>query len=429
MHLALIASFLSVSQAPAPIDSLAGVARGLYRESVAAANRGAVKEARDLMARAHEAWPPQPAYIGAAAALSARLADTAATLRYLGILADMGLTRDLGGNDFVALREVPALASVRRRLAENAGSLVASRAILTLEDAELYPEGMDYDRKTMSYFVASIRKRKIVRIDAYGQVSDMGATDSLDAVLGVRVDSKRGVLWATTRALPQMAGFRAEDSGRAEVVAFDVEKGRVLGRGRPTAGETAHLFGDLTIHSSGDAYLTDSETPALYRARLVAGGRVVIEELMRDRLFRSLQGLTFADGERTLYVADYSHGLLAVDLAARTVRVLPAPPRTTIVGLDGITRYRRSIIAIQNGVVPPRVVRIDLFPDGDEIAAVTVLDRHLPVADEPTIGAIVGDRFVYVANSQWEKYDDQGRLKPNTRLTPPVLLALPLLRP
>jgi len=58
-----------------------------------------------------------------------------------------------------------------------------------------------------------------------------------------------------------------------------------------------------------------------------------------------------------------------------------------------------------------------------------VLDRHLPVADEPTIGAIAGDRFVYVANSQWEKYDDQGRLEAGARLTPPVLLELPLVRP
>jgi len=52
---ALIASVFLVSQAPPPVDSLAGVARGLYREAVAAANRGAAKDARDLMARAHEA--------------------------------------------------------------------------------------------------------------------------------------------------------------------------------------------------------------------------------------------------------------------------------------------------------------------------------------------------------------------------------------
>jgi len=54
--------------------------------------------------------------------MSARLGDTAAVLRYLELLADMGLTRDLGANDFMSLREAPALAKMRRRLAEKRGS-------------------------------------------------------------------------------------------------------------------------------------------------------------------------------------------------------------------------------------------------------------------------------------------------------------------
>ncbi len=49
---------------------------------------------------------------------------------------------------------------------------------------------------------------------------------------------------------------------------------------------------------------------------------------------------------------------------------------------------------------------------------------HQPLADEPTIATVVGHDLIYVANSQWEKYDDQGRRKPGTTLAPTVLLAL-----
>jgi hypothetical protein len=35
---------------------------------------------------------------------------------------------------------------------------------------------------------------------------------------------------------------------------------------------------------------------------------------------------------------------------------------------------------------------------------------------------------VYVANSQWEKYDEQGVRKRAIALTPPVLLSVPLAR-
>lgn len=37
-----------------------------------------------------------------------------------------------------------------------------------------------------------------------------------------------------------------------------------------------------------------------------------------------------------------------------------------------------------------------------------------------------GDRYFYVANSQWEEYDNAGRLKPGVRLEPPKIPELRL---
>lgn len=106
-----------------------------------------------------------------------------------------------------------------------------------------------------------------------------------------------------------------------------------------------------------------------------------------------------------------------------------APPGTTVLGIDGLSWHDGRLIAIQNGVTPPRIIGIRLSAAGEGIAGVEVLDRHLPLADEPTIGTITDDRFVYVANSQWEKYDETGTLRANAVLTAPVLLSLPLPRP
>ena len=60
------------------------------------------------------------------------------------------------------------------------------------------------------------------------------------------------------------------------------------------------------------------------------------------------------------------------------------------------------------------------------ISHFTILDRNVPLADEPTMGVLIGDHYTYVANSQWEKYDDSGARKPGTVLTPPRLLTVPL---
>jgi hypothetical protein len=81
---------------------------------------------------------------------------------------------------------------------------------------------------------------------------------------------------------------------------------------------------------------------------------------------------------------------------------------------------------VQNGVAPARVVRFDLSPDGTRIVGMAIIDRNYLIADEPTSGRMVGNEFVYVANSQWEKYDEKGVAKPGAVLKPPVLLRVPV---
>ena len=86
------------------------------------------------------------------------------------------------------------------------------------------------------------------------------------------------------------------------------------------------------------------------------------------------------------------------------------------------------IIAVQNGVSPARIMRFVLNARGDGISRADVLDQNWEVADEPTIGTIANGHFVYVANSQWEKYDEKMQRVRSKPLTRPRLLAVPLPR-
>jgi hypothetical protein len=127
-----------------------------------------------------------------------------------------------------------------------------------------------------------------------------------------------------------------------------------------------------------------------------------------------------------VYVADYSHGLLRVDLQTRAVSRLDDAPSSTSLGCDGIVWDRGAIVAVQNGVSPARVMRFVLDQTGTRITRADLVDRNFAVADEPTIGAVIGREFVYVANSQWEKHDAAGRRVGPKPLARPVLLAVPL---
>jgi hypothetical protein len=295
--------------------------------------------------------------------------------------------------------------------------------VAVLPDSTFFPEGMDVDPRTGFMYVASIRHRTIAELTPRGDYvrellprSGVG----LGAILAVRVDPQRGVLWATMSGIPQAAGFTTADSTIHALLRIRMPEGEIDGRWDLPSAAGGHTLGDVAIGPLGDVFMSDSRDPVLYRLPTDGGGL----QQIRHPLFRSLQGVAPAPGARAVFVADYSHGLLKVDVISGEVTRLEDAPGSTSLGCDGIVWHDGAIIAVQNGVAPPRVMRFELDSAWTRIVRSDVLDRNLPVADEPTIGTIVGDDFVYVANSQWEKYSDTGERLPRTTLKRPVLISV-----
>jgi sugar lactone lactonase YvrE len=410
----------------AAVDS-AAVARAAWGRGVAAFRRDDLGEARREIGRAASAWPTQPAYPWGLAVVSARAGDATATLAALRAYAALGLGRDLTADSaFAPFLTLPDFRRVRAR--HDAGRAPLRRSVVraTLPDSTFWPEGMDYDPRTGDFYVASVRHGTVARVRPDGQVHELWPRHvaGMGAVLGVRVDTLHDALWVTTSGIPQMEGYTPADSAIAAVLRVRISDGAVERRWDLPAVPGGHVLGDLAVGKGGDVFVTDSYEPVLYRLR---GGSGSLERFTSP-LFRSLQGVApTPDGER-VYVADYSHGILLLSLASGAVIRLADAPGSTSLGCDGIAWSGGSVIAIQNGVTPARIVRFVLDASGRMVTRVEVLDRNVPRADEPTIGAVVGDHFVYVANSQWEKYDSDGSRRGGVALTAPILLSVPLRR-
>jgi len=409
------------------IADSATVARTAWRRAGEALRGGDLAAARREVNRAAAAWPTQEAYAWGRVALAARMADTAAVLAGLAAYADLGIGRDLVAEPaLTAFLAVPGMAALVVRHDAHRSALGPGVVRATLPDSTFWPEGVDYDATTGSYYVASVRHRTIAEIRAGRPPREVlpRHASGIGAILGVRVDTARGVLWATTAGIPQMEGYVPADSGIAALLRIRIADGRIERRWDLPPSATGHTLGDLAVDGRGDVYVTDSNEPVLYR--LPAGGDSLVP--LRNPLFRSLQGIAPTPDGRALYVADWSHGILRVDLASgAVVRVTDAPGSVSL-GCDGIAWDRGAIVAVQNGVSPARVMRFVLAPDELGFVRAEVLDRNPAVADEPTIGTVVGREFVYVGNSQWTKYDAHGARVGGTRLTAPVLLAVPLPR-
>jgi sugar lactone lactonase YvrE len=415
------------AQEPADMAALdsAAVARAAWSRATAAYRAGDLSTSRREVARAEGAWPTQPDYLWAKARLAAAARDSVTLERALRAYADLGLGRDLRADTTIArFLTLPSFGPIVAAHDANRAPLIRSQVRASLPDPTFWAEGMDYDARTGNFYVSSVRHRTIAEIRPSGEVRELWprGRPELGAIFGVRVDAVRRVLWVTTSGLRQTQGYRPADSAIAALLRVRISDGAIERRWDIPAEPGGHVLGDLAIGPRGDVYFTDSKAPVLY---LLRAGTDSVERITNP-LFRSLQGLAPIPDGRSLYLADYSHGLLRVELATGRVSRLHDAPGSTSLGCDGIVWHRGSLIAVQNGVAPARVMRFALDTTGNRILRADVLDRHVPLAVEPTVGAVAGNVFVYVANSQWNNYEEDGTRKVSVALAPPVLLAVPL---
>jgi hypothetical protein len=104
-----------------------------------------------------------------------------------------------------------------------------------------------------------------------------------------------------------------------------------------------------------------------------------------------------------LYVSTFPEGLMVVDLRTNEVQAVARPGDLCLATIDGLYFYRGALIAIQNALMSPRVVRLRLRKDLRGIAGFEVLERRNPLFDGVTTGVIVGKELFYMANIQDEK--------------------------
>lgn len=307
--------------------------------------------------------------------------------------------------------------------------------LLTLSDTTLFPEGIVRDEARSRWLLSSVRQRTVVAVDDAGRITPFARDLPADvgAILGIRIDPARGALFAASAAVPPMLRFTSADTLRAEVLEFDLATGALRRRIALPAAERQRVPGDIAIGPDGTLYVSDGLAARLYVIPPRGEVRVVTSPFIA-----SLQGMVFARDGRAIIAADYRHGLIRIPLAvagasaggatgagADTITQITDSAGRKLQGLDGLAWHGDALIATYNGRLPGRVVRITLAADQRSITAFNVLET-LVNAGEPTLGVVLGDAFVFIANSPWSAFDDAGARKPGTTLAPPEIRRLPL---
>jgi sugar lactone lactonase YvrE len=359
-----------------------------------------------------------PDAVEAVAGAYTDIGDTEHAFSALNQFADLGQAdeRMLAGTSktFAGLAKLSEYQLVVKRMAANKTPVSRAESVFTLDDPGILAEDIDYDAQAKSFLITGVLEKKIIRVAADGKVMDFAQSPSHWPMLAIKVDAEHKLVWATEVALYGFTVAPKSDWGRSAVVCFDLQTGALR---RRIEGPPKSALGDMVVTTKGDPIVSDGGGGGVYR---VSG-----DQLQRIDAgdFISPQTPTMHPDGKHVFVPDYARGIGILDLASKQVVWLnQGAPKFAINGIDGLYFDRGSLIATQNGTSPERVVRFQLDPSLSRIVSEEIIERATTSLGDPTHGVVVGDFFYYIANSGWSELDDNGNVKPSSKLTPPRIM-------
>ncbi|MDR7211490.1 TPR end-of-group domain-containing protein [Flavobacterium piscis] len=362
--------------------------------------------------------PMHPAYtynLASAYALNGKKEDALSVLKNMVLANNTIVFED--DADFELIKTDKGFKDLLELKVSQSKTIKNSVEKLRLSEKDLHPEGLLYLEKEKVWLSSSIRNKKIVSFDTSGKCSDW-FTDCLYSVFVLKADENQKFLWVACSAIPEMKDFTKELEGKSEILKIDIATKKMVKR---YTVEGTHVFGDLVVAKNNDVFISDSAEPIIYK---IEKDNLVLWKDLRNQAF-NLQGITFNKNESKLFVADYLKGILTIDLKTKKESWLDFSKEVSKKGIDGLFFYKNTLIAIQNGVVPIRIVSYKLNKTETRIIDFKLLDNNREEFNEPALGTLVKNKLYFFANSPWKFYDKNFQLD-ESKIENPMLFELDL---
>ena len=320
---------------------------------------------------------------------------------------------------FAFVRDEPEFKKLVAEIQRKNIPIVHSKPVFTFAERDLFPEGMAYDPVTRCVYAGSV-KRKIVWTDASGIEKELAAPgqDGLAIVLGLHLDAQRR-LWAVSSAFPEIKGEGHAETG---LFVYDLERHKLVKKILLPPNAPGFL-NDVVTTASGEAYTTNTSTGAVYFAGEHESN---LQEFLPAETVPGANGIALSDDGRTLFVAG-DFGIYRVDLKTKAVQKLAKTGAAIIDGsIDGLYFYRNSLVGIQNGIHPGRIVRFYLDQTLTRIDRWEILEAYNPLFENPTTGSFDGNSLLFFANTQSHKVTFGKPLPPVRELREIRILRIPL---
>jgi sugar lactone lactonase YvrE len=266
----------------------------------------------------------------------------------------------------------------------------------------LYPEGIEWDGNHRRFLISSAADGSVTSVGDDGIATAFASGEGLTSTLGTYLDTDRNRLLVTG------ADFAALDDvarpGEAKLAVYDATSGHRLQLIdlADLVPHQRHLANDVTVDDAGNAYVTDSFTPAIYKVTPAGEATVMIVD---PRLASptptgiGLNGIQYHPGGYLLAAVAGANKLLRIPLdnpAGMTEVQLPEP-----ISIDGITLEPDGNVVVA-APFTPAVIRLT---SRDDWMSTQIVDRMTVAATDTTTNTAIRDGVVYALNAHFAQMD------------------------
>lgn len=332
-------------------------------------------------------------------------------------LQSSGYAYDIGADQrFDKIHGTELWSYLVENLKANAREFGPGKVVATLPAADKLYESLAWDPKAGTFLVGSVRTGEVLRLAEGGKPAPFIAPDAANGLWGVfdlAVDPANDALWIASGATVLVRHAKPEDYGRSGLFRFRLSDGKFVSKALLPADGQNHLLTAVAVSPKGLVVAIDGATNRVLKLE-GESFRVVAQAPQ----LTNLRALAITDDGKTLYFSDYDVGLFGLDLASGRAFDVATNERTTLQSIERMAWYQGHLVVLQNGFPPNRVMRFAISPDRRKVLAGQGLDAAHAAWSAPTSGALAGDRFVIIADSQRPLLDSYGNLKDPAKLAP-----------
>jgi sugar lactone lactonase YvrE len=282
----------------------------------------------------------------------------------------------------------------------------------------LRPEGVEYDAVNGTFLVGSLSQGTIHRVMDDGAVTPFIEDAELTSTVGIHIDRTRNRLLVTNSDSSVFSDPNAP--GRAGLAAYDLASGERLfyadlGALTPEGRQFAN---DVTVDAEGNAYVTNSFQPVIYRVSEAGEAAVLVQDMQLGNENFGLNGIDYVPRSGKSGEERGGFLLAAVSGAGALYKVtLDGAPTVTPValsepfGVDGMAldadgRLVAVAMTFDAGGASGQEV---LTVRSEDNWATAVVGSRIPTDGNATTVALRGDAAYYINayldNTAQEQYE------------------------